>query len=158
VRAWGWLWKLVAIILAGLLYLVLAVTGAQACGSTPVTPNTPTGIAGCEVFGEGTASHYGPGSGVAMNFCTWERRHTYGCGTVRITSVDTGLVVDAPVVDFCDCYTGTGDQRVVDLQYGVVAALGLDLSRGLYSVVVVPLQPSQGPAPVMLPDTALQGG
>jgi len=125
-----------------------------ACETTPVTTNTPTGIAGCEVFGEGTASHYGPGDGVAMNFCTWEVRHTSGCGIVTIQSVETGEVVQAPVVDFCDCYTGTAKQRIVDLQYGVVARLGLDLNRGLYPVIVW----REGLVePLMLPNTAMQG-
>jgi hypothetical protein len=123
---------------------------ATACESTPITANTPTGVAGCERWGEGIASHYGPGDGVAMNFCTWERRHSSGCGSVTITSVQTGAVVTAPIIDFCDCYTGTADERIVDLQYGVVAALGLNPEAGLYDVIVEPVS--------LLPDTAMNGG
>lgn len=110
------------------------------CYAEPVTPNTPTGIAGCVRWGKGIASHYGPGAGVAMNFCTWTHRHTNGCGSVRITSVDTGITVIAPVIDFCDCYTTTSDERIVDLQWGVVASLGLSTSQGLYKVEVWPIR------------------
>jgi hypothetical protein len=106
------------------------------CYSVPVTSNTPTGIAGCWREGVGIASFYAPGNGVAMNFCTWVVRHSEGCGTVRIRSIDTGRVVIVPVVDFCDCYTNTPNERIVDLQYGVLSALGLSQSKGLYSVEV----------------------
>lgn len=130
---------IVGAVIAGIFYFgvfasVMKVRGA--CQPEPITANTPTGIAGCERWGKGIASHYGPGSGVAMNFCTWELRHGSGCGSVTITSVETGLSVRAPVIDFCDCYTGTPRERIVDLQYGVVEALGLDLAKGLYPVIV----------------------
>jgi hypothetical protein len=103
----------------------------------------------------GVASWYGPGTGVAMPFCTWTLRHTAGCGSVRIQSHDTGLVVTAPVVDWCQCYVGTPDERLVDLQWGVVDALGLDREAGLYDVTlwVVAAGRSLVPAP-QLPDTA----
>jgi len=119
------------------------------CYATPVTTNTPTGIAGCEVWGEGIASWYGPGNGVAMNFCTWTWRHTHGCGMVEVTSLETGVVVVVPVVDYCDCYTGTVRQRIVDLQWGVVATLRLPKSQGLYPVIVT--RPND-----VLPDTAMR--
>jgi len=119
------------------------------CYAYPVGPNTPTGIAGCEVWGDGIASWYSSsGSGVAMNFCTWVRRHDTGCGSVSIYSYDTGVEVIARVVDFCDCYTGTSKQRIVDLQGGVVSALGLSRSAGLYSVRVLP---SAGSPTVVIP-------
>lgn len=123
----------------------------------PNPPNEPTGIKGCEVWGEGIASHYGPGSGVARNDCTWARRTNSGCGSVTITSLETGLSVTAPVIDYCDCYTGTADERIVDLQWGVVDALGLDRSAGLYRVRVERAGTSSAtPAPAMLPNSAMQ--
>lgn len=120
------------------------------CEPEPITPSTPTGIAGCLIFGEGIGSHYGPGDGVAMNFCTWELRHEQGCGVVTITSVQTGLSVTAPVIDFGDLYTGTPDERIIDMQFGVVEALGLDLSVGLYEVIV---WPAAGPRPTLPSDS-----
>ena len=115
------------------------------CYTIPKGSNSPTGIAGCVRFGRGIASYYAPGGGVAMNFCTWTRRHSSGCGRVSITALSTGRHVTVPVVDFCDCYTGTSDERIVDLQTGVLAALGLNPSRGLYQVVVE--RPGQAAAP-----------
>lgn len=109
----------------------------RGCYQVEVTPNTPTGIAGCVRFGEGTASFYQPlGLGAAMNFCTWTFRHNHGCGTVKVTSLQTGISVRIPVVDFCDCYTTTADERIIDLQGGVLSALGLNPLDGLYTVRV----------------------
>jgi hypothetical protein len=71
-----------------------------------------------------------------MNFCTWTLRHTEGCGTVKVTSIATGLSVRVPVVDFCDCYTGTSDERIIDVQGGVLSLLGLSPLDGLYRVRV----------------------
>lgn len=88
-----------------------------------------------------------------MNFCTWERRHSTGCGHVKVTSVDTGLVAVVPVVDFGDLYTGTPDERMVDLQYDVLALLGLDPARGLYAVTVQPFREGASSS-TLLPDTA----
>jgi len=114
------------------------VSYGKGCHPEPVTANTPSGIAGCIQWGEGKASYYTPtGNGVAMNYCTWVLRHTQGCGSVSITSLDTGVTVTAPVVDFCDCYWTT-DRRLVDLQGGVVHALGLDPNRGIWRVRVEP--------------------
>jgi len=138
---------LLSFLLSGVFLLAgsRTVVSTDGCYSVPVTPNTPTGIAGCGRWGHGIASHYGPGNGVAMNFCTWVVRHDTGCGSSRITSIDTGRSVVVPITDFCDCYTGTSDERLVDLQYGVVSLLGLPLSQGLYQVVVEPASVQQVP-------------
>lgn len=98
----------------------------------------------------GVASWYGPGTGVASQWCTWTLRTQSGCGWARITSLDTGIVVVAPVIDWCQCYRGTPQERILDLQLGVVAALGLDPSRGLFQVSVEWLS-----APVFIPDTSM---
>lgn len=141
-------------IIAGIFYFgIFASVMRAACQPEPITVNTPTGIAGCHRWGAGTASHYGPGSGVAMNFCTWELRHGSGCGSVRITSQQTGRTVIAPVIDFCDCYTGTARERIVDLQYDVVRNLGLDLAQGLYPVIVEPAD--RTPPSTEVPDTSM---
>jgi len=99
----------------------------------------------------GIASHYGPGGGVAMNFCTWTHRHAVGCGYAQITSADTGLVVTVPIIDYCFCVVGDS-VRIVDLQWDVVGALGLDLSRGLYPVTVELV----GSGPTSIPDTSME--
>lgn len=51
-------------------------------------------------------------------------------------------------------YTGTPDERIVDLDAATLAALGLDPSQGLFPVVVEPVAGSLDPPPV-LPDTAM---
>jgi len=102
----------------------------------------------------GIGSHYGPGNGVATPWCTWVRRHRVGCGQLAIRSHDTGRVVVAPVIDWCQCYRGTDDARIVDMEYGVVAALGLDLADGLYSVTIWRVR-GGGLVSVPLPDTAM---
>lgn len=100
---------------------------------------------------QGTASEYAPGTGVAMPFCTWTLRHGEGCGWVRIQSLQTGVTVVVRVVDWCQCYVGTADERIVDLQYGVVTAMGLERAQGLFPVQLQRL----GSGPAGLPNTAV---
>lgn len=106
----------------------------------------------------GIASHFGPGSGVATQWCTWVRRHTRGCGTVTIQSWQTGRRVTAPVVDWCQCYRHTARERIIDLQWDVVRALGLPLAQGLYPVTVwrQPASNRQHPPALALPNTAMR--
>jgi len=151
------------LVIALLLFLALWLAaptpvGAE-CEPEPVTVNTPTGIAGCVVYGAGIASHW-QGPGVARNDCVWPWNE---CQAIRITSLDTGRSIEVVPTMFCDCYTTTTGERIVDLDPAAVAELGLDPAQGLYPVFVEPvragtLSPREsGPrAPgSALPDTAL---
>jgi hypothetical protein len=91
-----------------------------------------------------------------MPFCTWVLRHSQGCGSVRIQSHQTGLTVTVPVVDYCYCLVPgtTHPYRLVDLQWGVVDALGLDRGDGMYPVT---LWRDEAPATAALPNTAMTG-
>jgi hypothetical protein len=122
--------------------------GEPGCRSYPVTAHSPTGIVGCTVYGIGTASMWG-GPGAARNDCEWPWRD---CQTIAIRSLDTGLVIVVTPTMFGDLYTGTANERIVDLDPGMVAALGLDASRGLFPVEVWPVDASSG-----LPDTSTEG-
>ena len=137
---WPVLW---AVIVAVLMTVVLSHPAEAACEPYPVTVDSPTGIVGCEVYGEGIASHWG-GPGVARNDCRWPWTD---CTPIVITSIETGrqLIVEPSM--FCDCYTGTANERIVDLDPAAVAALGLDWADGLYPVSVEPA--------TILPDTAM---
>lgn len=111
--------------------------GDETCHPIEVTDYSPTGIAGCTLDGAtaGTASWY---SGVvaAGNWCTYP---FIGCGVVAVQSHATGLVITIAVGSFCDCYTGTDHERLIDLTRGQVLALGLDPDDGLFAVTVTPI-------------------
>lgn len=114
------------------------------CRSEPVTEHTPTGIAGCVIYGDGTASRW-PGPGVARNDCVYPWTD---CTPITITSHETGLSITVTPTMFGDLYTGTDKERIVDLDPAAVEALGLNWDDGLYPVTVEPAKP-------VLPDTAL---
>jgi hypothetical protein len=134
---------LVALLLG--LALSQVVRAGDGCHSIPVTADTPTGIAGCVIYGEGTASMWG-GPGIARNDCLWPWRD---CQTIAIQSLTTGLTIIVTPRMFGDLYTGTPRQRIVDLDPAAVQALGLDESLGLWPVRVTPVDGATG-----LPDTA----
>lgn len=104
----------------------------------------------------GTASWFGPGDGVATQWCTWTLRHTEGCGLLAVQSHRTGITVIAPVIDWCQCYRGTSQERIVDLQWSVVDALGLDRADGLYAVTTWRVGSNRLPVMAQLPNTAME--
>lgn len=126
--------------------------GDETCHPIEVTDYSPTGIAGCTLDGPtvGVASWY---SGVvaATNWCTWPFT---GCGVVVVQSHATGLVITIAVGSYCDCYTGTDHERLIDLTRGQVLALGLDPDDGLFDVTVTPLLVGQD-QDIGIPDTAM---
>ena len=132
----------------------LAVDGCFEYASTdPV--NEPSGVMGCELYGEGVASTWG-GPGVARNDCVypWD-----DCMPIRITSLEPdtyGNWVEVRPTMYCDCYMRPGPNgeqpRIVDLGPDVVAALGLP-GEGLWNVRVDPIV--LGVPPTSLPDTAM---
>ncbi len=139
--------------------LALAATaraGDETCVRyTPVPPHEPTGIKGCTLDGptDGIASTY-PGEVAAANWCVWPWTD---CGSATVQSHVTGLTITVPVAMYCDCYTGTADERLIDLTPEQVGALGLDVRDGLFAVTVTPIEVAdEVAAPVVrLPDTAV---
>ncbi|MBA3586504.1 MAG: hypothetical protein H0W41_02570 [Chloroflexi bacterium] len=141
--------------------LALAATaraGDETCEPTPETIWHPAGVEGCTLDGptDGIASTY-PGEFAAANWCSWTLRHSVGCGTWTVQSLTTGVTITVAPGEFCHCYTGTPDERLIDLTPEQVAALGLDVRDGLFAVTVTPLEVAdEVAAPVVrLPDTAV---
>jgi hypothetical protein len=118
-----------------------------ACEQTEAEWYNPTGWEGCEAWGVGRASRW-PGPGVATNDCVYPWKD---CVPRRVTSLETGRSVVVVPTMFCDCYHGTADEKLIDLDPATVRALGLDWAQGVYWVRVEP----QGAQ--RLPDTATGG-
>ena len=141
-----------AIVVGALLALAAtARAGDETCYPIEVTWYSPTGIAGCTLDGptDGIASTY-PGDVAAANWCVWPWDD---CGSVTVQSHQTGLTITVPVAMYCDCYTNTSDERLIDLTPGQVLALGLNPEAGLFDVTVTPLIDST--APPLLPNTRM---
>lgn len=145
------LYGIVLVLVIMLLSALLGAGPARAAGPHPgckpykVSSYSPTGIVGCIVYGTGIASWY-HGNGVARNDCVypWTK-----CQPISITSLDTGITITVTPKMYCDCYTGTSKQRLVDLTPATLKALGLNPSQGLFRVTVQP-------AGTSLPDTAME--
>jgi hypothetical protein len=141
----------VALTLAAAVSPVLA--GDDGCRPYPVTDYSPTGVVGCVVYGEGTASMWG-GPGAARNDCVYPWTD---CQTISIQSLQTGLVIIVTPTMYGDLYLGDDDpsnDRIVDLDPGMVAALGLDAAAGLWRVNVTPVDARSGQP--LLPDTSME--
>ena len=133
-----------AIILLG--SLALPTPTAAACRQTQKEWYNPSGWEGCLIFGTGLASQW-QGPGVARNSCTYPWTN---CTTIRITSLETGREIVVTPQMFCDCYTNTDNQRLVDLGPAAMAALGLDPNKGLHPVTVEPA------TAISLPNTSMK--
>lgn len=127
---------------AVLLSVVLDVRAG--CEMTAREAYNPTGWEGCSTYGEGLATRW-PGEGVARNDCLWPWT---ACQPIRITSRDTGRSIIVRPKMFCDCWTRTVRQKLVDLDRRTLAELGLPWDRGVYRVRVTPVSQV-----VALPDT-----
>lgn len=136
---------LLLLLLGLVIGMLLAPKVRAVCHSIEVTWWSPSGTAGCEVYGESVASWW-QGPGVAANSCLYPWTD---CQTLRITSLETGKSIVVTPSMFCDCWVGSSDERAVDLDPSSLQALGLweMRSQGLFPVMVEPA-PS-------LPDTAL---
>ena len=126
------------------------------CHEIEVRAWSPTGLAGCTVYGRGTVSWYA-GPGVTRNDCLWPWK---SCTVIRITSLDTGRTITRQPSMFCDCYTGTAAERVIDLDPSALKQLGLwgIRDRGLFPVEVVPVGGRSTHSSERLPDTAMHRG
>lgn len=135
-----------------LILLLATPSPTIACQPEPASQWAPAGYSGCEQWGIGTASTWqGPGS--ATNDCLYPWT---SCTPRVVTSLDTGRSITVVPQQFCHCYVNApgpnGETaRLIDLAPDQVAALGLNVSAGLFRVSVEPATY----LPMTLPDTRM---
>jgi hypothetical protein len=97
-------------------------------------PPTPPVVAGAASNYPGTAGF----AGAAVVALPGPLGGRYTGDIVGHVTICADRCVRLPVVDWCDCYWGSADQRVVDLSHAAWAAVSDEpLSRGLITVRVV---------------------
>lgn len=137
-----------------LLFAERSHAGDETCYPIAASQWAPAGVQGCTLDGptSGKVSWYS-GTSAAANWCLWPWRN---CGAFQVTSTTTGLSIVIEPHMYCHCYWQT-DRRLLDLTQTQVVALGLDLSQGIYPVVVTPLNGAVAPPPPppVIPDTSM---
>jgi hypothetical protein len=141
---------LLRLLLVAVLLLIPTEVSATDCEPEPASQWAPAGWVCPPMYGEGIASTY-PGSGAARNDCVYPWRE---CPSLVVMALDTGRSITVTPVTWCHCYVNApgpnGETaRIIDLTPEQVAALGLELSKGLWAVRVEP-------ATAALPDTSMK--
>jgi hypothetical protein len=107
---------------------------AEPLSSVDPGPPPPAVVSGAASSYTGTAG-FGDAAAVALPGPLGGR---YTGAVVRHVTICADRCARLPVVDWCDCYWGTNDQRVADLSLAAWAAISdAPLSRGLIPVRVV---------------------
>lgn len=117
----------------------------------------PAGFICDPIYGDGWASMWG-GPGAATNSCVYPWKD---CQTIAVTSLETGITIIVTPTTWCHCWANvTGPngetERLVDLDPGHVAALGLDPDLPtLHRVHVEPVR-EEASSHTLLPNTAME--